>query len=417
MSISKGKIYNENNPEEIIYPETSADMIVDLNDYVKQNALRGPQGPKGDTGATGPQGPKGDTGTTGPRGPQGPQGPKGDTGATGPQGPQGPQGVQGIQGPQGVPGEDGTSFQIVAHVDTQEDLPTASSVYLGRAYSVGLSEPYDVYVCEEYENGLIWLNHGSIQGPRGETGAQGPQGPQGEPGPQGPQGPKGDTGATGPQGLKGDTGATGPQGPKGDTGPQGLKGDTGAQGPQGPQGPQGLKGEPGLQGPRGPQGPQGLKGEPGLQGPRGPQGPQGPQGEPGLQGPQGPKGDTGAQGERGPNVMYRHNITLNISADSAKFYEVSQSGVTVKSKPYISTYSLTIYNFKNTAFTNVADIVHALNSNGDNANLGTFSILENGFAIGYMMTISTNDFTVYTLLGANVSVHSDDIVEINSDNY
>ena len=369
MSISKGKIYNENNPEEIIYPETSADMIVDLNDYVKQNALRGPQGPKGDTGATGPQGP------------------------------QGPQGVQGIQGPQGVPGEDGTSFQIVAHVDTQEDLPTASSVYLGRAYSVGLSEPYDVYVCEEYENGLIWLNHGSIQGPRGETGAQGPQGPQGEPGPQGPQGPKGDTGATGPQGLKGDTGATGPQGPKGDTGPQGLKGDTGAQGPQGPQGPQGLKGEPG------------------LQGPRGPQGPQGPQGEPGLQGPQGPKGDTGAQGERGPNVMYRHNITLNISADSAKFYEVSQSGVTVKSKPYISTYSLTIYNFKNTAFTNVADIVHALNSNGDNANLGTFSILENGFAIGYMMTISTNDFTVYTLLGANVSVHSDDIVEINSDNY
>lgn len=38
-------------------------------------------------------------------------------------------------------------------------------------------------------------------------------------------GPKGDTGATGPQGPagpKGDTGATGPQGPKGDTGPQGV---------------------------------------------------------------------------------------------------------------------------------------------------------------------------------------------------
>ena len=50
------------------------------------------------------------------------------------------------------------------------------------------------------------------------------------------KGPKGDTGATGPQGSKGDTGGNGPQGPKGDTGPQGPKGDTGATGPQGPKG-------------------------------------------------------------------------------------------------------------------------------------------------------------------------------------
>ena len=35
-------------------------------------------------------------------------------------------------------------------------------------------------------------------------------------------GPKGDTGATGPQGPKGDTGATGAQGPKGDTGAAGI---------------------------------------------------------------------------------------------------------------------------------------------------------------------------------------------------
>ena len=50
------------------------------------------------------------------------------------------------------------------------------------------------------------------------------------------QGPKGDTGATGPQGIQGpegDTGATGPQGPQGIQGP---KGDTGATGPQGPAG-------------------------------------------------------------------------------------------------------------------------------------------------------------------------------------
>ena len=81
------------------------------------------------------------------------------------------------------------------------------------------------------------------QGPKGDTGATGPQGPKGdtgETGATGPQGPKGDTGetgATGPQGPKGDTGATGPQGPKGDTG------DTGATGPQGPKGDTGDNGK------------------------------------------------------------------------------------------------------------------------------------------------------------------------------
>lgn len=49
-------------------------------------------------------------------------------------------------------------------------------------------------------------------------------------------GPKGDTGATGPQGPKGDTGDTGPQGPKGATGPQGPKGATGDTGPKGEPG-------------------------------------------------------------------------------------------------------------------------------------------------------------------------------------
>jgi len=54
-----------------------------------------------------------------------------------------------------------------------------------------------------------------LQGPKGDTGATGPQGPKGATGATGPQGPKGATGATGPQGPKGDTGATGPQGPSG----------------------------------------------------------------------------------------------------------------------------------------------------------------------------------------------------------
>jgi Collagen triple helix repeat (20 copies) len=41
---------------------------------------------------------------------------------------------------------------------------------------------------------------------------------------QGQKGPKGDTGAAGPQGQKGDTGATGAQGPKGDKGDSGVTG-------------------------------------------------------------------------------------------------------------------------------------------------------------------------------------------------
>lgn len=81
----------------------------------------------------------------------------------------------------------------------------------------------------------VWKSS-SIQGPKGDTGTQGPQGIKGDMGVQGPQGPKGDTGAQGIQGPKGDTGAQGPQGLKGDTGAQGPKGDTGAQGPKGDTG-------------------------------------------------------------------------------------------------------------------------------------------------------------------------------------
>jgi collagen triple helix repeat protein len=82
-----------------------------------------------------------------------------------------------------------------------------------------------------------------------QTGPQGPKGDTGATGPQGPQGPKGDTGATGPQGPqgpKGDTGATGPHGPQGPKGDTGATGATGATGPAGPQGPPGQSGEIGL---------------------------------------------------------------------------------------------------------------------------------------------------------------------------
>ena len=60
------------------------------------------------------------------------------------------------------------------------------------------------------------------QGPKGDTGLQGPKGDTGATGLTGPQGPKGETGAQGLQGLKGDTGAQGPQGVPGSGG--GLNG-------------------------------------------------------------------------------------------------------------------------------------------------------------------------------------------------
>jgi len=130
-----------------------------------------------------------------------------------------------------------------------------------------LSVPY-----AEYANRIAGL-----QGPKGDTG---PNGPKGDAGDTGPQGPKGDIGDTGPQGPKGEKGDNGTLGTKGDTGPQGTKGDTG---------PQGLKGD---KGDAGPQGSKGDKGDTGVQGSKG---------DKGDTGPQGPKGYTGAAGPPGPD--------------------------------------------------------------------------------------------------------------------
>ena len=256
-----------------------AGVYVDMLGGRQQLTMTGPKGDKGDTGATGATGPqgiqgergeKGDTGADGvspmvevvhvdtlPAGqsatvenvgtqqdvrlvfgiPQGQQGIQGETGATGPQGeqgiqgPQGDQGIQGqqgVQGPQGIKGEqgpageDGRSFQIVAHVDSADDLPAPSSLFLGKAYSVGTQLPNDIYICMEQDGTLDWYNEGPIQGPRGEKGEQGIQGPQGEQGIQGPQGIQGATGPQGPAGEKGEQGERGPQGPKGEPGSMGT---------------------------------------------------------------------------------------------------------------------------------------------------------------------------------------------------
>jgi Collagen triple helix repeat (20 copies) len=334
--------------------------------WVLKGNLQGPTGPQGETGATGPQG------IQGIQGPQGLQGIQGLTGNTGPQGIQGIQGIQGETGPQGAQGiqgetgpegpvalisideygnlDDAKVAQIITNdvkyfflVNPDGDLRSSTTIPFELNGDMG----GHLLGYDEINN--IFRDYGpftSVQGPKGDTGEQGPVGATGATGQQGIQG------ETGPQGIQGVQGETGPQGVQGIQGIQGEKGDTGEQGIQGetgPQGIQGVQGETGTQGPTGPQGetgPQGPAGPQGIQGqgitvkgayddvseipagsvngdayligselyvytdgvfistglaagPQGPTGPQGIQGETGLQGIQGIQGQTGPQGIQG----------------------------------------------------------------------------------------------------------------------
>lgn len=153
---------------------------------------------------------------------------------------------------------------------------------------------------------MAWQQTGNLKGPKGDTGAPGPQGPEGIQGPPGPVGPKGAQGATGPEGPQGKPGvdgksvsiagqvATYAELPKNLTAADAGKGwlveadgdlyvwsgasfpangsGTDFRGPAGPAGPQGP------QGVQGPQGPTGQTGATGAQGPTGPAGPTGTRG-------------------------------------------------------------------------------------------------------------------------------------------
>ena len=177
-------------------------------------------------------------------------------------------------------------------------------------------------------NATTWVLTGSIMGPAGATGAQGPQGLTGATGPAGATGAQGPAGVAGPQGPQGIQGATGPIGPSGLNGNSILNGSnppiatTGVDGdfyintsnntiygPKsngvwpagvsmiGPTGPVGAQGLTGATGPAGAQGPQGLTGA------TGPAGAQGPQGLTGATGPAGPQGAQGIQGVAGVNGL------------------------------------------------------------------------------------------------------------------
>lgn len=85
-------------------------------------------------------------------------------------GEKGDQGIQGIQGPVGPQGK---GFVILGNYDSVLELAeSVTDPKAGDAYAVGLTYPYDIYIFDSVSGS--WTNHGKIQGPQGEPGADGP---------------------------------------------------------------------------------------------------------------------------------------------------------------------------------------------------------------------------------------------------
>ena len=67
---------------------------------------------------------------------------------------------------------DGKDFQILGFFESLEELVAAlESPERGDAYGVGTEAPYDIYVYDGLNE--RWVNNGSIQGPKGDAGADG----------------------------------------------------------------------------------------------------------------------------------------------------------------------------------------------------------------------------------------------------
>ena len=170
-------------------------------------------------------------------------------------------------------------------------------------------------------NATTWVLTGSIMGPAGATGAQGPQGLTGATGPAGATGAQGPAGVAGPQGPQGIQGATGP------IGPSGLNGNSILNGSNPPIATTGVDGDfyintsnNTIYGPKsngvwpagvsmiGPTGPVGAQGLTGATGPAGAQGPQGLTGATGPAGPQGAQGIQGVAGVNGLNALVKTTV-------------------------------------------------------------------------------------------------------------
>jgi len=356
--------------------------------------------------------------------------PTNNSGAKGDTGSQGPQGAQGLSIGSATVTLAGR-LQLTLSDNTIVDAGNVSGIKSALVNSNG------ELVLTKQDNTTI--NTGSVIGPQGIQGATGAQGAQGDTGSQGPaglsvssasvngagrlliirsdnstvdagsvigpqgvQGIQGPIGSTGLQGLQGERGDTGAQGVKGDTGIKGDTGTTGADGvgistaevngtgrliitktdsstvdagnvvgPQGPQGSTGNTGATGAKGDRGISVAQAVVdngnliitlddasqldagGVVGAQGPQGVQGPAGrsiadsgvvvdaggylqvtlsdgttinagyvvgPQGSTGQTGAKGDKGDTGSQGIQGEKGDIGTSYTVNGKSGTVQVY-------------------------------------------------------------------------------------------------
>ncbi len=316
-------------------------------------------------------------------------------------------------------------------IKTETD-PNGSTNYTISGTSQLLSVPYALYA----------KNSGSsTPGPKGATGETGPAGAQGIQGVTGPQGLQGATGATGSIGLQGATGPTGLQGATGLQGSTGATGATGSIGLQGATGPTGLQGATGLQGSTGATGAtgsigfQGATGATGLQGNQGLTGPTGAQGVTGATGPTGAVGVTGPTGSQGvtgagfSNGTSGGQVILTMStAPFAPGVPVSVSGdvtITAAGATTIGDSKITTTKINDAAVTiaklsatGTKDSTTYLRGDGTwatpsgggsgSASSGLGRLVDgNNQFIGYVQTISTNNYTVKTSNGYIITINID----------
>lgn len=197
-----------------LYILTRADEDDHPEDYwfnIGQFPVAGPQGAQGIQGETGPQGVRGSKWSVGTSFPSSAQtgdlflysttsqvyqyngstwdsvaSIKGAQGVQGIQGIQGIQGVQGPQGPQGLQGNPGDTFVIKSTLSSTSLLPDPDTSPRNEAYLIPVNDINHIYIIEEVDDTLSWVDAGQFTGAQGETGPQGPQGLQGETGPSGP---------------------------------------------------------------------------------------------------------------------------------------------------------------------------------------------------------------------------------------
>ena len=140
--IKKMMELEENGDEQQFFPQTHADAVLDLHEYLKKyvipGAINGKDGKDGTNGLSaydiaaiqGFQGTATDW-IRSLKGDKGDKGDRGEVGATGAAGARGPQGIQGLQGPKGERGDSGVTVPangfFTMTVDANGDLWAVSS--------------------------------------------------------------------------------------------------------------------------------------------------------------------------------------------------------------------------------------------------------------------------------------------------